>query len=621
VQHILTMICTICSMSECCKASFREVACSLRYEYILDEYGSLSDAWRVYQGVALYREYRGIGGVTRQLDVVPKPCYMCLVKIVCMAQSIHQVTSALEKSEITSRNFSSQSQSRNSMNGKFKSDKKEASVDKCDDNDDDDVFTKDLSDSIASQKNLEKSLHTIDNEEDGDTSQNHVSNEGENEKDNKVNHEGEDDEILQKTENVGLVAGRAKRSAGRSLFERNPDFALGREFAKILRQKTIKENTRLKKIQKKLQNNNPPESQSLPEAAQVNVEGENEKIYEANMESWRTADFRSSHLSRLDDALTSAGWSAAIRSGKNMENEVFKNAKTENEYVSGIQRLIDHFNKGSLPKAVKSNPVIKPVVSPKSKRMVKPSRKILDGLDFRRKVLVAKITCEICGVKFAKSKLKIHIDTMHKPKSTTCSRESSLEEKLHSQSRDTSSDRHRHKSDTNSREPSVEDNLSIAESEVSISSSISSLKSNRSKRSRSKKPPSLRSASMTPVPDKTSSKLETEMSQKIVDEFAGSNSESEDSHVSGGSSYILNNFVAAGIQPVRKCSLEETNLEDGVKDATIKDLGSHGHGRPQRRKRSMEERHPDFVHDLPVKAIKSNFIESQNLISNKTPEI
>lgn len=85
------MICTICSKSECCKESFREVVSSLRFDYILSEYGSLSDAWRVYQGVALYREYRGIGGVTRQLDVVPRPCHFCLVKIVNMAQAIYQV--------------------------------------------------------------------------------------------------------------------------------------------------------------------------------------------------------------------------------------------------------------------------------------------------------------------------------------------------------------------------------------------------------------------------------------------------------------------------------------------------------------------------------------------------
>ena len=53
------MLCSLCARAECCRETFREVATSLRFEYILGEYGSLYDAWRVYQGVALYREYRG----------------------------------------------------------------------------------------------------------------------------------------------------------------------------------------------------------------------------------------------------------------------------------------------------------------------------------------------------------------------------------------------------------------------------------------------------------------------------------------------------------------------------------------------------------------------------------
>ena len=53
------MLCSLCARAECCRETFREVATSLRFEYILGEYSSLYDAWRVYQGVALYREYRG----------------------------------------------------------------------------------------------------------------------------------------------------------------------------------------------------------------------------------------------------------------------------------------------------------------------------------------------------------------------------------------------------------------------------------------------------------------------------------------------------------------------------------------------------------------------------------
>lgn len=47
-----------------CKSSFNDIALTLRFDYILNEDSSLSDARRVYQGVAFYREYRDIGGET-----------------------------------------------------------------------------------------------------------------------------------------------------------------------------------------------------------------------------------------------------------------------------------------------------------------------------------------------------------------------------------------------------------------------------------------------------------------------------------------------------------------------------------------------------------------------------
>ena len=53
-------------------ASFRQVALALRYDYMLGEYSNLSDAWRVYQGVAFYREYRGIGAETRNINTEPR---------------------------------------------------------------------------------------------------------------------------------------------------------------------------------------------------------------------------------------------------------------------------------------------------------------------------------------------------------------------------------------------------------------------------------------------------------------------------------------------------------------------------------------------------------------------
>jgi len=96
-------MCSICHKQEYCKSSFKDIAEALRFDYILTEYNSLSDAWRVYQGVALYREYRGIGGETKQLDVEPKPCQLCMVKIVNMAQAVYVVTSTVETGVTTSR--------------------------------------------------------------------------------------------------------------------------------------------------------------------------------------------------------------------------------------------------------------------------------------------------------------------------------------------------------------------------------------------------------------------------------------------------------------------------------------------------------------------------------------
>ena len=229
------------------------------------------------------------------------------------------------------------------------------------------------------------------------------------------------------SENVSQSgSGRPRRSAGRSLFERNPDFALGREFAKILRQKSIKETSRLKKVRKRLNDERRAADSSKVEVSPTEDQGEpvigghNGGEVEAE-EGWRSSDFRSQQLSRLDLALSSAGWSAAISSGKNLEDRVYNDSNSEAHYVSGIQKLIKHFNKGSISKQVNSDTL--PVkmssksqnIPVKNKRVVKPTRKILDGLDFRRKVATPKISCSECGDKFAKSKLKLHIENVHSP--------------------------------------------------------------------------------------------------------------------------------------------------------------------------------------------------------------
>ena len=483
-----------------------------RYDYILEEYGSLYDAWRVYQGVALYREYRGIGGVTRTLDEVPRPCHMCLVKIVSMAQSIYQVTSALEQSRPRS------SVHRQPVaNGRRSQSRAHSDTESDDMAEEEEEDTKDVrrcelelhsdvkrSDSVTSQnENLQpincdsQSENCVKPSEIPSSKMVHSEDQlDEKERENIKKEESTEEE--QKEEVSNLYSSRPKRSAGRSLFERNPDFALGREFAKILRQKTMKE-TRLIKLGKKIR-----EESAKADIATANPQSPEKNMTDDADESattgWKSSDFRSEQLSRLDEALSSAGWSAAIRSGKNMENNVFKEAKSETEYVSGIQRLVHHFNKGSLSNSNsperKSNTV--PHSPPKVRRTVKPTRKILDGMDFRRKVVVSKVSCSECGDKFTKSKLKIHMESVHEDK---------IEEKA--EEKDDNSETR-----TSSPPPAeaVEtDNISIAESEMSISSNGTggSSRPKRSTPNRIKAKSSSRSSTVTPLPDPSNETSQT----------------------------------------------------------------------------------------------------------------
>ena len=115
---------------------------------------------------------------------------------------------------------------------------------------------------------------------------------------------------------------------------------------------------------------------------------------------------------------------------------------------------------------------------------------------------------------------------------------------------------------------------------------------------------------------------------QVIDEFADTSSESEftENSLNPQPDYFLNNFSLGDRNQARKCSLEDNDLEDGGCEETIKVVygggGGGPSGRPQRRKRSMEERHPDFVLDLPVKFVKTNPGEEQKqLATQKTNEI
>ena len=484
-----------------------------RYDYILEEYGSLYDAWRVYQGVALYREYRGIGGVTRTLDEVPRPCHMCLVKIVTMAQSIYQVTSALEQSRLRSSGYREPA-----VNGRRIKSREHSESGSDDAEEEEEDVTKDVrrcelelhsdvkSDSVTSQnENLQPNNSDLQSEISVKPSEIPSSKNLHSERELQENEKAEivkDEDVTceeQKEEVSNMCySRRPKRSAGRSLFERNPDFALGREFAKILRQKTMKE-TRLIKIGKKLREESAKVADLETDPPGSSDKNTMEDDDESTQSGWRTSEFRSEQLSRLDEALSSAGWSAAIRSGKNMENEVFKEAKSETEYVSGIQRLVEHFSKGSFSNSSsperKSNSI--PHSPPKVRRTVKPTRKILDGMDFRRKVVVSKVSCSECGNKFAKSKLKLHMESVHDNKA-----EEEAEEKEED-------------SEEHTAYPPAEavdtDILSIAESEMSISSDGTG-RPRRSPQTPIKAKSSSRSSTVTPLPDHSN---EMETSQTV----------------------------------------------------------------------------------------------------------
>ena len=102
----------------------------------------------------------------------------------------------------------------------------------------------------------------------------------------------------------------------------------------------------------------------------------------------------------------------------------------------------------------------------------------------------------------------------------------------------------------------------------------------------------------------------------------GSCSESEVSEVSSGpgstsATYLLNNLAdrsrstAPASVPASNRSRGETRLSNGGAEGEV------SFGRPQRRKRSMEERHPDFVLQLPVKVGKTNPSDSQQQVARK----
>ena len=419
-DDLLIMLCTICYKSRRCEQTFREVALSLRYDYMLEEYSSLSDAWRVYQGVALYREYRGIGGVTTQLDVTPSPCHMCLVKIVNMAASVHQVTTSIHTGPVPSKSCDESDTETEIFSRRVKSSNVIVSEDS-----DDSHFTKNSdSQNVTSKLPPSRSRRPtgrsfLDRNPDFKVA-------SEKDPDGKEESAADDEE-----DKPGpAVRERPRRSGGRSLFERNPDFALGSQFARILRQKGLREGKQKKRPEEVVE-----KRPSLQESS-----GQEEDSEEPPAD-WRRSSFRSAQLARLDKALSVAGWMPAIRNGRHLETEVFKTSSCKSEYESGINKLIEHFSRGSQSTSGKFSALLKPAGP--SKRTVKPTRKILDGLDFRRKPRKK--------VKTTQSKSRSQLEIEHSNKFNN-------------------DEKHLMVNNKSSETPDIKDNVSICDSELSMSS-------------------------------------------------------------------------------------------------------------------------------------------------------
>ena len=73
------------------------------------------------------------------------------------------------------------------------------------------------------------------------------------------------------------------------------------------------------------------------------------KTEEESLEVWKSERFRREHRKMLEFALSQwSGWNSAIRTGSDMEKEVFKKAASQEEYLAGINRLVTQFKKRSV---------------------------------------------------------------------------------------------------------------------------------------------------------------------------------------------------------------------------------------------------------------------------------
>lgn len=121
-----------------------------------------------------------------------------------------------------------------------------------------------------------------------------------------------------------IIETRPRRSGGRNLSDRNPDFQIEEKGAR-----------------------SPSKRPSTD--SRLSIQDGDRSASEESLAKWKTSEFRSKHLNMLDKALSSVGWGQKHRNAKNMEQEVFQNATSEEAYVSKISRLVVYFSNGYQP--------------------------------------------------------------------------------------------------------------------------------------------------------------------------------------------------------------------------------------------------------------------------------
>jgi len=91
-EKMSSSICTVCYIDPVTEKTFQHVAKSLKEYKVLQEYKSFADAWKLFQGINIYRTYLGVTAIPYESEQEPKACSLCLVKIVNLAKASYVMT-------------------------------------------------------------------------------------------------------------------------------------------------------------------------------------------------------------------------------------------------------------------------------------------------------------------------------------------------------------------------------------------------------------------------------------------------------------------------------------------------------------------------------------------------